>query len=465
MMYLKTGIGIELRGEDLLISAFQSNFSSGAFTHFKRIAGYRHRSKDDLRQEINLFFRTNGLSRESILLGLPRGDIVLRYLDFPSEVTDNLEQVIRYQVQSFEPTEEDRFYYDYAILNGSTRQKRLRVMLVTIRKNRLDEPLRLLQDLDIHPVGIINSSIGLANIFLHAHKPLKGKTFLLADVKGTSLELMVLRNGELLYSREVSGEGGANWKDLFLKEVNDAVSAIQLAPDETVDKIVLAGESSEVALHELQDLIGDCELFRKSVGFSTTVENTVHLQAAASCIGLAFSAQERNPAIGVNLLPGDLRMRQTRWAYVPTVILGLIIFALLAGLGFHQTTQNRKLIVELEREIQALSDPVKTVQELQAEAERLEEQVKLIEGLMHGDDKNLEILQELTEILPSDTFLRNYSNRNGVIQIIGLSGSSSDLVPKLEQSSHLRDVVQRGTIARDAQTGKDRFTFEAKLEE
>ena len=77
---------------------------------------------------------------------------------------------------------------------------------------------------------------------------------------------------------------------------------------------------------------------------------------------------------------------------------------------------------------------------------------------------NLEILRELTTILPPDTYLNTYSNRDGSIQIGGFSGSPYDLMPKLEKSPLLKDVVQRGSILRDTQTGKDRFSFEMKLE-
>ena len=125
MIYLRTSVGIELRGEDMLISSLQSNFSGGVFTHFKRIAHFRLREKEELRQEINLFLKSNRLSKDNIVLGIPRRDIVLRYLDLPLEVADNLKQVVHYQVQSFEPTEEDRFYYDYALLDGHGAKKGL----------------------------------------------------------------------------------------------------------------------------------------------------------------------------------------------------------------------------------------------------------------------------------------------------------------------------------------------------
>jgi len=37
-------------------------------------------------------------------------------------------------------------------------------------------------------------------------------------------------------------------------------------------------------------------------------------------------------------------------------------------------------------------------------------------------------------------------------------------MPKLEKSPILKDVVQKGSIFKDAATGKDRFSFEMKLE-
>jgi len=77
---------------------------------------------------------------------------------------------------------------------------------------------------------------------------------------------------------------------------------------------------------------------------------------------------------------------------------------------------------------------------------------------------NLEALQELAATLPPDTFLGTYQNKDGQIQISGSSAAAPDLLPMLERSPRFRDVVQRGQIFRDPQTGKDRFIFDMKLE-
>lgn len=464
MIYLKTGIGIELRGEDMLFASLQSNFSGGTFTHFHRIADYRLREKEDLKREVHHFFRSHGLSKDAVVLGIPRKDIVLRQLDLPMEVKDNLRQVIQYQVQSFEPTEDDKYYYDFVVLNDAAEQKRLAVLLMMVRQSLLDEHLRLLRALEIRPVAVLGSSMGLANLYLHQQRDVENKTFLLADLSQSNMELLALRHGKLRYSQDTPKTAEAAWGDLLLREANEAVSKLRLNPEGTVEKIVVAGESSETALEEIRRRIPDCEPLKKSFAFSVPVANQAHIQEAASTLGLAFSGIARHPAIRANLLPAAMKSRQSRWAHITAALLGAVILLLLVALAIRPTIQNRMLLAELDREIQSLNAAVQKVRSLRSQGDAQEERLRLVEQLVRHKDRNLEILQELTHILPDNTSLRSYSNRDGVIQMVGLSGSSSDLIPKLEKSPLLKDVVQKGVIYKDSQTGKDRFTFEAKLE-
>ena len=465
MIYLKTSIGIELRGEDMLLSSLQSTFSEGVFTHFKRVADYRLREKDDLRRDIDAFFRSNGLSRDNIVLGLPRKDIVLRHLDLPSEVADNLKQVVRYQVQTFEPTEEETLYYDYVRLDKEKQKNRITVLLATVRKALLDEHLNLLQELGIRPAMVLGSSIGLSNIFMQSRKQVQDKTFVLADLRTSAFEVLALHNGAFSYSREIAREGDQNWKDIILREVDEATSKMRLGPNDSLEKIVLAGEASVDAHEELKIDLPDCELMKTSVPFEVPAENVPHLQEAAASLGLACTGLLRKPFMRMNLLPPEHRIQQNRWNYIPAVLLGLAIIVLLLGIGFHEMFQNRILIRKLDREIEKLRAPVEEVQSLRSQADELEASIQSLDELLGRRDRNLEILQDLTTALPSDTFLTTYNYRDVTIQVAGSSGSSADLISKLEQSSFLKDVETRGPIFKDPRTGKDRFTFEAKLEQ
>jgi Tfp pilus assembly protein PilN len=463
MIYFKTSIGIELRGEDLLISSLQSNFSGGEFTHFKRIENYRLCEKEDLQREVNQFFKSNRLAKDSIVLGIPRKDIVLRYLDLPSEVADNLKQVVHYQVQSFEPTEESNYYYDYVQLGSGTSSKKLTVLLAMVRKSTLDEHLQLLREFGIKPAGVVSSSMGLANLFLQSQKALNDKTFILADLGPSAFELVAVRNGAFAYSREAPKKGDQSWRDLVLREASEAASKMRMEPDGALEKIVLAGESSEAAIEEIQTDIPDCQLLKDAIQFTASDETKPYIQEAASTLGLAYTGMVRRPFIKINLLPFELRNRQTRWAYVPAAISGLAIIVLTIALGVHPMIQNRILIDKMGRIIASNNAPVEKVRSLRSQSEALEAKVKFVEDLLTKRDMNLEILQELTTILPMDTYLNTYVNRDGIIQLVGLSGSSSDLIQKLDKSPLFKDVAAKAPF-REQQPGKDQFNIEVKLE-
>jgi Tfp pilus assembly protein PilN len=333
-----------------------------------------------------------------------------------------------------------------------------------VRRALLDEHLQLLRDVGIRPAAVTASSIGLANIFLQSHKERADKTFLLADLNESTVEVLVLRGGMVAYSQQIPRQEGEDWKALILREMSEAAAQMRMGPEDTLEKMVFAGESSAAVLGEMKSEFPDCELMGKSIRIIVPRENNAHVQEAGAALGLAYSGMVRRPPIRVNLLPSELRVRQTRWAYVPAAILGLAILALLVMLGFHRMAQNRMLVRELDQAIASNKAPVARVQALRTEAEALETKIKFFEDLLRRKDMNLEVLRELTTILPADTYLINYSNRDGTILMVGFSGSYSDLVPNLEQSPLLKDVVPKGTIYKDAQTGKDRFTIEAKLE-
>ncbi len=464
MIYLKTGVGIEIRQEDLLITCLRSNFAGGVFTGFARISGYCQRDRAEVRREIDAFFKREKINHENIVVGIPRRDVILRYLDLPKEVEDNLKQVIQYQVQSFEPTEAEKLYYDYVRLDTGPAAKKLQVLLVMMRKSILDAHLQIMHELGIRPTMVTAGPAALANMFLGTQSNGKGKTFVLVDLKPGSLELVLLRGQALVYAHEAVKQEDTSWKQLLLTELETAVGKVRLDPEETIESIVMAGESSESARQDIQEEVPGSEMMGSRLRFEMPVRNRAVLQEAATALGLAYSGITRRLPMRLNLLPYEHRVHQKRWAYIPTIILGLCIILALAGLGLRQIIQQRILLRKLDEESLALKPAVSRVQATRTQVEGLEKQIVFLEDLLGRRDMNLEILRELTGMLPADTYLKFYRNMDCTLTIQGDSSSPPDLIPKLEQSTFLRDVTQTGAVFKNIQTGKDTFTFSAKCE-
>lgn len=466
MIYLKSSVGIEMGQEDLLISCLRSNFAGGVFTDFVRISGYRQRNQEEVRNEIDGFFKRARVSRENVVLGIPRKDVIFRYLDLPSEVEDNLKQVVLYQVQSFEPTEDEKLCYDFVPIRDGHRGKNLRVLLAMIRKSILDAHLEFLRQIGIRPAAITAGSLALANMFLGTQNDGRDKTFILADLKPAGVELAVLRGGAVVCGREATKQDGTSWKQLLLSEMEVAVGKVRLDPEETIEGIIMAGETSEVAFQEIRDDVAGCELIGDRLRFEMPSQNKALLQEAATSLGLAYSGITRRLPMKLNLLPAEYRVRQKRWAYVPTIVLGLSIAVALAGLGLQKVIQEKILSGDLDLAIDELKGRVDHVNALKAQLDNLEKQTGSLEELLSRRDQNLEILQELTTLLPSDTYVTNYSNNDCTItvQCQGPPSTSPDVIPRLAKSSRLKDVTPQGVIYKNAQTGKDVFSFTAKCE-
>ena len=275
--------------------------------------------------------------------------------------------------------------------------------------------------------------------------------------------MLALRDRALVYSKRSVKQEGQTLGDTLRRELELAAAKARLGPEDTIEKIVLTGEESETAQQEVIQDLGDCELLSSGIQFEMPDEQHAHLQEGTTSLGLAYSGIVRRPPMKLNLLPAELQVQQTRWAYVPSIILGALIVVLLVGLGFRQMIQEQIMERKIDQEISAVTGRVNQVQKLQAQAKALEDRVTYLEGRVRNRDTNLELLQELTTILPQDTFLNMYTNRDCTITINGAS-SSPDLMAKLERSPFLKNVVQRGEVFRDVQTGKDRFTLEAKCE-
>lgn len=103
--------------------------------------------------------------------------------------------------------------------------------------------------------------------------------------------------------------------------------------------------------------------------------------------------------------------------------------------------------------------------QMRDQPQNLEKKVNAVEVPLFQRDQNLEILRELTGLLPPDTVLRVYRNLDCMILLSGVCApsSSSDLMEKLEKSPFLKDVTSAAGF-RDARTGKDVFNFSAKCE-
>lgn len=105
---------------------------------------------------------------------------------------------------------------------------------------------------------------------------------------------------------------------------------------------------------------------------------------------------------------------------------------------------------------------------VEARREELARNEKLYQAAMlidSSDFAKLEILRELTEIIPEDSWLTEFNYHSGrrEIKLSGYALSASQLLPILEQSGLFENVRFTSPITTDQRLQKEQFRLEMQL--
>jgi len=89
--------------------------------------------------------------------------------------------------------------------------------------------------------------------------------------------------------------------------------------------------------------------------------------------------------------------------------------------------------------------------------------VKILRAAKRDRLSMVELLEEVTRILPDSTYLFRFEVRDQNISLQGSSKSASELIGLLEQSPALADVRFASPVTREGNVGRERFHISAKL--
>lgn len=166
---------------------------------------------------------------------------------------------------------------------------------------------------------------------------------------------------------------------------------------------------------------------------------------------------------GVNLLPPDSRPRRVNRRLRINVALGLLALALMYAVMWQSITIREQQIAEYQERIADVRSEALQVAELKKRLTDAREAATFLRGKRDEAPALVEVLNEVTRILPDDTYLQRLQLRENELQLTGQAPESSELIRLLEASPLLATPSPRGSIPRDPQTGKERFTIEAML--
>ena len=138
----------------------------------------------------------------------------------------------------------------------------------------------------------------------------------------------------------------------------------------------------------------------------------------------------------------------------------LLLLAAAVGLPLHRQGM---IMQDLQARTDAVRGEAGEVQALRQEIERLNRESTQVVERKLGAPRVIDALNELSRLLPDDTWLQRLELKGTSLTLHGESAAASALIGLLEGSDRFHGATFRSPVVRDPRSGRDRFQIVAEV--
>jgi len=405
----------------------------------------RYPQPGELSSFLRLFINETGLSGHVILV-IPKSWVITRVVELPVSVKENLAGAISYELDRLTPFTSEDAFYDFRILNEDA--ERIRLFLGAVRTERVRPYIDVLKDngFMVDKLTIDLSAVGTLCRYMGEDEA--GFVVLRVDDRGYECGLFI----DGLIHEACSNElrlSSQEWTEGFLADVVPLV-----------EKAGAKGIPPRIILSGSVNLKKDIE---SAIGHSVRmIEEMKHdyKEGYTAVGGLVESLWKGARAL--NLLSRGYTEKQKPPYVLTLVLLAAFILSLIIYMVAPLRVEGRWL-EEINRQIAQEREAVKRVEAMEAEIERLSEEISTISRFKGSTPLTLDILKELTTILPEGAWLTGLRLKGDSLEISGYATSATEILPILDASVYFDKVEFASPTVRDRILKADRFRIKMQI--
>jgi Tfp pilus assembly protein PilN len=362
-----------------------------------------------------------------------------RQASLPRAASENLDQVVAYELDRFLPVPADHLFYGYQVLTETDTD--LRLMLMAVSRDQVEACLRLLTEATLKPIAVELAPAAAGKVFALSGRPLPS-SWLLLHLGDGSFELTHIQGARVRAFAQGRHLRGPDLSRAVLAQVDDLAAA---GPAPRMLGIYGRGgadfQAGALQKHEL-------EVIHPRHLSIPGLQPEMNLDEILPAVGAGLSCFGPAP-LGINLLPLEARadIRLGRFSF--TGILLLVVLGLACLWGASAFIHTRAELYRVNRQLSRLSPEVKEVERRLEESRALAKQLESLGKIAQSPDKLL-ILKNLTQLIPSNTWLDNLHLSKQHVNLSGMSSAASDLIPLLDKSGLLKKTEFASPIVTDA---------------
>ena len=390
------GVAVDAGREDLRVLAVRVRPSGVRVLGETSIPGWRERPAAEWGAVYAAFLRKLDASHLAATVLLPRRETTVRHIALPGVASSDLDNAVRYQLDTLHPYEENEAVAAWSRLDGAS------AFLVGVtRQAVIDRYVELFA-----AAGVKVASFTFAAAALYSALRLFGSP----PAEG------FLGFSETPGGLEVYGESPS--RPVFsavLGAAPERVRAMALAElrlEDSAPWVPLAGLLPPPAAQP-----EDFDLSRSAQVYAAAL--------AGACPWLALAA---------NLLPAPLRQSSSRAIYIPTIALASLLALVLGALLVHRGLENRRYLAAIQSEIARVEPGARRVAGIDRQIAAARARTQLIEDFKRRSKSDLDALNELTRLLAPPVWLNNLEMTRTGVTLAGEAEQAAPLLKILDSS-------------------------------
>lgn len=398
-------------------------------------------------EQISAFLLQNRVSTETVILSISAQEAITSYVRLPEASREDAEAMLRFEIEKQIPIPLDNVHYGFRMRHvwGS---KGLEAAVAAVDKATLERYIDLLEKAGLNPSTVCLDIEGHIKYWLDGQSAWD-KAFLFLRVRPRSVDLCLVDKGLLKYFRSATREGEDPLLPLLKRELMAAGRLTEGYRTAELSFVAVSGlEEQEGSIAEgLGEALGlKVLLDHPDAGEKTVGQESMDAWSVLATQGLAHAVTESSELL--DLLPTRFKKVKRKRPVSPMKVILVVAFVAL-GFLFGRAYNEREQLKAVNRKLESIKEQVFQVEGLGAEAQNYLSNLSALEALTGKEPRKLELLRELTVILPPNSWLSVLIYQNWKFDISGYAESASGLVPLLEESDYFKNaqftapIVQR----------------------
>ena len=165
----------------------------------------------------------------------------------------------------------------------------------------------------------------------------------------------------------------------------------------------------------------------------------------------------------LNLLPLEQRPRRGVWAKRVRRTIIVAVALLVGAAALLPIWQQRQLAIEAMAKVTQIQKSASQTLALRDQLDQVLVTSRMLAQKKQTIPARVDLLRELTMILPDDTWVERLQINGDTVQIIGQSAKASALIGLIEASPLLRSAAFMSPVTTDPRTNKERFVLGARI--